>query len=79
MTVCDVTRSILRDLSRILTLLNRKEEQIRTVPADWQRLLGWAERLLKRYKRQKISKVCGYVAKLFDYEVTDYTRSMIDG
>ncbi|XP_043209860.1 uncharacterized protein LOC122374880 isoform X2 [Amphibalanus amphitrite] len=52
-------RSILRDLSRILTLLNRKEEQIRTVPADWQRLLGWAERLLKRYKRQKISKEFG--------------------
>ncbi|XP_037094174.1 uncharacterized protein LOC119114051 [Pollicipes pollicipes] len=52
-------RSILRDLSRILTLLNRKEEQICTVPADWQRLLGWAERLLKRYKRQKISKEFG--------------------
>lgn len=50
-------RAVVRDLSRVLTLLNRKDEHILTVPGDWRRLLSWASRVLARYKRQKAAKV----------------------
>ncbi|KAK4304699.1 hypothetical protein Pmani_023370 [Petrolisthes manimaculis] len=52
-------RAVVRDLSRVLTLLNRREEHILTVPGDWRRLLSWAVRVLARYKRQKAAKESG--------------------
>ncbi|XP_063850741.1 uncharacterized protein LOC135094513 [Scylla paramamosain] len=52
-------RAVVRDLSRVLTLLNRREEHILTVPGDWRRLLSWAARVLARYKRQKTMKESG--------------------
>lgn len=48
-------RAAIRDLLRILTLLSRKDQEM-TVPTDWQRLLGWAERVLHRYKRWKLNR-----------------------
>ncbi|CAG0880908.1 unnamed protein product [Darwinula stevensoni] len=49
-------RAVLRDLSRVISLLTRKPEHIRTIPKDWERLLSWAERVLRRYKRQKATQ-----------------------
>ncbi|XP_047470464.1 uncharacterized protein LOC125026205 [Penaeus chinensis] len=57
-------RAVVRDLSRVLTLLNRREEHIVTVPGDWQRLLSWAARVLARYKRQKAAKEAGDITTL---------------
>ncbi|CAL4199227.1 unnamed protein product, partial [Meganyctiphanes norvegica] len=49
-------RAVVRDLSRVVSLMNRKDEHIKTVPQDWRRLLTWAARVLDRYKRQKEAK-----------------------
>ncbi|XP_050692192.1 uncharacterized protein LOC126983492 [Eriocheir sinensis] len=57
-------RAVVRDLSRVLTLLNRREEHILTVPGDWRRLLSWAARVLARYKRQKTLKENGELPAL---------------
>ncbi|XP_071534301.1 uncharacterized protein T48 isoform X2 [Panulirus ornatus] len=57
-------RAVVRDLSRVLTLLNRKDEHILTVPGDWRRLLSWAARVLARYKRQKAAKESGDIPSL---------------
>lgn len=57
-------RAVVRDLSRVLTLLNRREEHIVTVPGDWRRLLSWAARVLARYKRQKAAKEAGDITAL---------------
>jgi hypothetical protein len=43
-------KPVLRDLAKILLLLNRKIERI-AVPDDWEHLFNWAEKALKRYKR----------------------------
>lgn len=43
---------VIRDLAKILILLNRPVELISTVPLDWNRLSLWAERVLERYKPQ---------------------------
>lgn len=48
---------MLRDLARILVLVNRRDEEIAVPPDDWQRLLAWAERLLRRYKRHSSPEV----------------------
>ncbi|XP_045581549.1 uncharacterized protein T48 [Procambarus clarkii] len=57
-------RAVVRDLSRVLTLLNRREEHIVTVPGDWRRLLSWAARVLARYKRQKAARESGEMPSL---------------
>lgn len=43
-------KPILRDLARILFLLNRRTDRI-IVPDDWEHLFNWAEKALKRFKR----------------------------
>lgn len=45
-----VYRPIIRDLAKILLLLNRPVEQI-CVPEDWEHLFAWGEKTLKRCKR----------------------------
>lgn len=50
-------RPVLRDLARILVLVNRRDDEIPVPPDDWQRLLAWAERLLRRYKRHSSPEV----------------------
>ncbi|KAK3917266.1 Tumor necrosis factor receptor superfamily member 18, partial [Frankliniella fusca] len=44
-------RPVLKDLSRILILLNRRDDCITYPPDDWRTLLGWGERVLRRYKK----------------------------
>lgn len=48
---------IVRDLAKILILLNRPVELIEGPPHDWNRLLQWAERILSQYKPQQISQL----------------------
>ncbi|KAK0173588.1 hypothetical protein PV328_006761 [Microctonus aethiopoides] len=57
-------RPVLRDLARILVLVNRKDEEIYLPPDDWQRLLAWAERLLRRYKKHTLPEVAQLVTFL---------------
>ena len=47
----------MRDLNRVVGLLARRNDTFCCVPADWRRLLEWAERLLTRYKRTRENKV----------------------
>ncbi|XP_025202862.1 uncharacterized protein LOC112599946 [Melanaphis sacchari] len=44
-------RPVLKDLSRILILLN-KEDCFLNPPSDWEILLAWGDRVLRRYKKQ---------------------------
>uniref|UniRef100_A0A2S2Q487 Uncharacterized protein n=1 Tax=Sipha flava TaxID=143950 RepID=A0A2S2Q487_9HEMI len=44
-------RPVLKDLSRILILLN-KEDCFLNPPTDWEILLAWGDRVLRRYKKQ---------------------------
>lgn len=48
---------IVRDLAKILILLNRPVELIDGPPHDWNRLLQWAERILSQYKPQQITQL----------------------
>ncbi len=48
---------IIRDLAKILILLNRPVELIEGPPHDWNRLLQWAERILSQYKPQQITQL----------------------
>lgn len=57
-------RPVLRDLARILVLINRRDDEIPRPPDDWQRLLSWAERLLRRYKRHTSPQVAQLVTFL---------------
>lgn len=52
------SRPVLTDLARILTLLNRPEHLLETPPSDWEKLLAWGERVLRRYKKQNPHQVC---------------------
>lgn len=52
-----IYRPVLRDLARILVLINRRDDEIPVPPDDWQRLFSWAERLLRRYKRHSSPEV----------------------
>ncbi|KAH8407042.1 hypothetical protein KR222_004778, partial [Zaprionus bogoriensis] len=45
-------RPIVRDLAKLLILLNRPIELIPTPPHDWARLHAWSEQALERYKPQ---------------------------
>lgn len=57
-------RPVLRDLVRILVLVNRRDDEIPLPPDDWQRLFSWAERLLRRYKRHSSPEVAQLVTFL---------------
>lgn len=50
-------RPVLKDLSRILILLNRRDDSITYPPDDWRTLLGWGDRVLRRYKKHKPQEV----------------------
>lgn len=50
-------RPVLKDLSRILILLNRRDDSITYPPDDWRTLLGWGERVLRRYKKHNPQEV----------------------
>lgn len=44
-------RPVVRDLAKILLLLNRNVDRISVIPEDWDHLFSWGEKVLKRYKR----------------------------
>ncbi|GLV32954.1 Transcript 48 [Carabus blaptoides fortunei] len=44
-------RPVVRDLAKILLILNRPAEKLYVVPEDWDHLCSWGEKTLKRYKR----------------------------
>lgn len=44
-------RPVVRDLAKILLLLNRHVDRISVIPEDWDHLFSWGEKVLKRYKR----------------------------
>lgn len=50
-------RPVLTDLAWILTLLNRPEHLLMSPPSDWEKLLAWGERVLRRYKKQNPHQV----------------------
>lgn len=52
-------RTIVRDLAKVLILLNRPVELIAQPPHDWSRVYAWALRILDRYKPQ--------IAELIDF------------
>lgn len=52
-----IYRPVLRDLARILFLLNRSENQIINPPVDWSTLLIWGENVLRTYKMQHPQQV----------------------
>jgi len=56
---------VLRDLARILVLVNRRDDEIPLPPDDWQRLFSWAERLLRRYKRHSSPEVRLLFSQIF--------------
>ena len=49
------SRASQQDLRRLLALLSSRDQQLRQPPADWPRLLGWAERLLSKQRQIKLS------------------------
>lgn len=52
---------IVRDLAKILLLLNRPVELIDGPPHDWNRLLLWADRILAQYKPQQIAQLVEFL------------------
>ncbi|XP_076297695.1 FU domain-containing protein T48 isoform X6 [Lasioglossum baleicum] len=68
-------RPVLRDLARILVLVNRRDEEIPIPPDDWQRLFSWAERLLRRYKRHSSPEVAQLVTFLQEPPAAPSTES----
>lgn len=52
---------IVRDLAKILILLNRPVELIDGPPHDWNRLLLWADRILAQYKPQQITQLIEFL------------------
>ncbi|XP_014248756.1 uncharacterized protein LOC106666227 [Cimex lectularius] len=50
-------KPVLKDLSRILILLNKPENQLTTPPPDWETLFNWAHRILNRYKKHHNNQV----------------------
>ncbi|XP_071051928.1 uncharacterized protein [Onthophagus taurus] len=61
-----VYRPVLRDLAKILLLLNRPIQKI-AIPDDWEHLLTWAEQALKRYKRMSDISNQPQVAQLINF------------
>ncbi|XP_030755267.1 uncharacterized protein LOC115881771 [Sitophilus oryzae] len=56
---------VVRDLAKILLLLNRNIDSI-YMPDDWEHLFSWAEKALKRYKRMSDTSQ-PEVAQLIDF------------
>lgn len=52
---------IVRDLAKILLLLNRPVKLIESPPHDWNRLLLWADRILASYTPQKITQLIEFL------------------
>lgn len=62
-------KPVLKDLSRILIILNRPERKLGPPPPDWETLLAWANRVLNRYKKHHSNQVNELVSFLGGGEV----------
>lgn len=70
-------RPVLKDLSRILILLNRPDASLTHPPPDWETLLAWAHRILNRYKKHHSNHVNELVS-FFHGEPSQYGLSSFD-
>lgn len=52
---------IVRDLAKILILINRPIELIDSPPHDWNRLYRWADRISAQYKPQQIAQLIEFL------------------
>ncbi|XP_050298882.1 uncharacterized protein LOC126737853 isoform X3 [Anthonomus grandis grandis] len=59
-------KPVVRDLAKILFLLNRSVDTV-SMPDDWEHILTWAEKALKRYKRMSDSSSQPQVAQLINF------------
>lgn len=48
-------KPLIRDLARILMLLNRPPEMLTVAPKDWPQLYAWMEQVIRRHKPQRNS------------------------
>lgn len=69
-------KPVVRDLAKILLLLNRPIEKIQ-IPDDWEHLFHWAEKTLKRYKRMSDSSQ-PQVAQLISFLQSPIISSDVD-
>ncbi|XP_060522012.1 uncharacterized protein LOC132699367 [Cylas formicarius] len=69
-------KPVLRDLARILVLLNKSPDTV-GIPDDWEHLFTWAEKTLKRYKRMSESSQ-PQVAQLISFLQSPITPSEIE-
>ncbi|KAK9509020.1 hypothetical protein O3M35_006435 [Rhynocoris fuscipes] len=70
-------KPVLKDLSRILILLNRPDSKLNVPPPDWETLLAWAHRILARYKKHHNNQVTELVS-FFRGESSQYSGSGFD-
>ncbi|XP_073998562.1 FU domain-containing protein T48 isoform X4 [Rhodnius prolixus] len=70
-------KPVLKDLSRILILLNKPDSKLTIPPPDWETLLAWAHRILGRYKKHHNNQVTELVS-FFRGESSQYSGSGFD-
>lgn len=70
-------KPVLKDLSRILILLNRPEGSLAHPPPDWETLLAWAHRILNRYKKHHSNQV-NELESFFQGEPSQFGLSTFD-
>ncbi|KAH1025238.1 hypothetical protein HUJ05_010001 [Dendroctonus ponderosae] len=71
-----VYKPVVRDLAKILLLLNRSPDSV-VIPDDWEHLFDWAEKALKRYKRMSDSSQ-PQVAQLINFLQSPILPSDVD-
>ncbi|XP_037951441.1 uncharacterized protein LOC119683119 [Teleopsis dalmanni] len=77
-------RPIVRDLAKILILLNRPIELIPAPPVDWSRLYAWSEQALERYKPQvgqliDFFQTSQHAGTNDEFDTTNYNKKNTDG
>lgn len=65
---------IIRDLAKLLILINRPVELIEGPPHDWNRLYSWADKILTHYKPQQIS----HLIELLQNSPTHSANDVVD-
>lgn len=74
-------RPVVRDLAKILLLLNRNVDKISVIPEDWDHLFSWGEKVLKRYKRMsnisqpQVAQLVSFLQAPIAHEQTSPTYS----
>lgn len=66
---------IIRDLAKILILINRPIELIEGPPHDWNRLYSWADKILTHYKPQQIIQLIEFLQNSPTHSSSDVVDS----